>query len=58
MADDGRIVAVRAGESPQVLAPGRVCGKEGCVTVLSRYNRDLFCYQHSEEPSIRDALRD
>ncbi len=36
-------------------APGRVCGHEGCATILSTYNRTTKCSAHSE-PTLRHAL--
>ena len=37
---------------------GRVCGTDGCKTVLSRYNRAEFCHTHKpvKYPRLRGVL--
>lgn len=37
---------------------GRVCGKAGCETKLSRYNRREFCYLHApvRYPRVRGRI--
>jgi hypothetical protein len=29
-------------------AEGRICAQEGCATILSRYNRRSYCWQHDD----------
>jgi len=34
------------GKSPRKAAPGRVCRRDGCVTLLSIYNKSDDCSVH------------
>ena len=36
---------------------GRVCGEEGCETVLSIYNKGKYCYQHEPMSTPRTRGR-
>jgi hypothetical protein len=36
---------------------GRVCGSEGCETVLSRYNQSDLCWQHEPRHEFISAVR-
>lgn len=31
---------------PKTYTAGRVCGFDGCETLVSRYNRSDFCFSH------------
>ena len=47
---DGTLRAVAAGRSrrrPKTYGDNRVCATNGCPTRLSRYNRELHCFQHA-----------
>jgi hypothetical protein len=35
---------------------GRVCGSEGCETVLSRYNQSDLCWQHEPRHEFISAV--
>ncbi|MCI0635610.1 MAG: hypothetical protein L0206_17095 [Actinobacteria bacterium] len=48
---------VTSGIRPRTYAAGRVCGAEGCRTVLSRYNRSELCWQHEPRRPIGSAAR-
>ena len=41
--------AARPGERsrrPKTFGAGRVCDDASCDTIVSRYNKDEFCFQH------------
>lgn len=46
-----------AGSRPRTYADGRICGVDGCETVLSRYNRTELCWQHEPRRAQITAVR-
>ena len=46
-----------SGSRPRTYAAGRVCGADGCGTVLSRYNRTELCWQHEPRRLLGTAVR-
>jgi len=45
---------------PKTAESGRVCGTNGCETVLSQYNRAEYCNQHKpvKYPRLRGVLKE
>ncbi len=47
-----------SGRAPKVDASERTCAKDGCDTLLSRYNRREYCYSHAPTkfPRLRGRI--
>ena len=45
---------------PKTADLGRVCGTEGCDTILSQYNRADYCNRHKpvKYPRLRGVLKE
>ncbi len=48
----------RRSRRPKSFEAGRVCFRDGCTTVISRYNRSEFCFEHRpvSYPRLRGVL--
>ena len=47
-----------SGRAPKVLIEDRTCERDGCETLLSRYNKREYCYSHAPTkfPRLRGRI--
>ena len=47
-----------SGRAPKALVDERTCARDGCETLLSRYNKREFCYTHAPTkfPRLRGRI--
>lgn len=47
-----------SGRAPKTVIDERQCAKDGCRTLLSKYNRKEFCYSHAPTkfPRLRGRI--
>ncbi len=46
-----------SGRRQPTYSGGRICGTDGCDTVLSRYNQAELCWQHEPRHEFVSAVR-
>jgi hypothetical protein len=51
----GTAIGTVASRASKAYKTNRVCGHDGCETVLSIYNKGKYCYQH--EPMVTPRTR-
>lgn len=51
--DRVKVVAPVTGSRPQSFDKVRICDKDGCTTVISKYNKGPRCYLHAVPKKVR-----